>query len=102
MANTNQALLQRKNQQKLNNIKMMGKLRKDQLTSGSSSSYGIVTKMKGLFGHQNTARSDHYGSYASHGGYEECDNGISLGLLLTALAALAVMFYTLYTKVMNS
>ena len=99
MATNNPALLRKKNQQKLNNIKMIGKLRKDQITSGSSQSYGIVTKMKGLFGHQNTARSDHYGSYASHGGYEECDNGISLGLLLTALAALAVMFYTLYTKV---
>ena len=102
MATTNQVLVRKKNLQRLNNIKMMGKLRKDQLSSGSSSSYGIVTKMKGLFGHQNTARSDHYGSYASHGGYEECDNGISLGLLLTALAALAVMFYTLYTKVINS
>ena len=98
MATTNPALQRRKNQQKINNMKMKLKM-KDQLTSGSSSNYGIYTKMKGLFGQQNTARSDHYGSYASHGGYEECDNGISLGLLLTALAALAVMFYTLYTKV---
>ena len=76
---------------------MVGKLRNDQSPSGSSS-YGMVTKFKGLFGEQATSRSDHYGSYSSSH-YEECDNGISLGLLLTALAALAVMFYTLYTKV---
>ena len=94
----NAAWMQMKNQQKLNSLKMMGNLRKDQSISGSSS-YGIVTKMKGLLGTQDTSRSDHYGSYSSGGHYEECDNGISLGLLLTALAALAVMFYTLYTKV---
>ena len=76
---------------------MVGKLRKDQSPSGSSS-YGMVNRMKGLFGEQATSRSDHKGSYSSSH-YEECDNGISLGLLLTALAALAVMFYTLYTKV---
>ena len=87
-----------KNQQKMNSIRPLGRHRNDQSPSGSSS-YGIVTRMKGLFGmpEQASSRSDHYGSY-SHG-YEECDNGISLGLLLTALAALGVMFYTLYTKV---
>ena len=98
MANTNNAAFMRmKKQQKLKSLNMIEKLRKDQTLSGSSS-YGIVSKMQGLLGKQATSRSDHYGSYSSSH-YEECDNGISLCLLLTALAALAVMFYTLYTKV---
>ena len=37
------------------------------------------------------------GSYSS--GYDDCDNGISIGLLLTAALGIAVMFYTLYTKI---
>ena len=94
MVNNKLALMRMKNQQ---NLRSGQKLRNDQSLSASSS-HGIVTQMKGLFGKQATARSDHYGSYSSSH-YEECDNGISLGLLLTALAALAVMFYTLYTKV---
>ena len=39
---------------------------------------------------------------ASHGSYsgdDYCDNGISIGLLLTAALGIAVMFYTLYTKI---
>ena len=51
---------------------------------------------------QGGAASNNYGSY-SHGsyssGYDDCDNGISIGLLLTALLGIAVMFYTLYTKI---
>ena len=93
------ALMRMKNQQKLKSLNLVRKLRNDQSPAGSSS-YGVVKKFKGLFGEQATSRSDHYGSYSSSH-YEECDNGISLGLLLTALAALAVMFYTLYTKVKN-
>ena len=38
-----------------------------------------------------------HGSYSSSG--YGCDNGISLGLLLTAALGIAVMFYTLYTKI---
>ena len=95
MTNSKSALMQFANP---NVFKMIGNRPNDQPTSGSDS-YGIVTKMKGMFGipEQLSSRSDHYGSYSS--GYEECDNGISLGLLLTALAALAVMLYVLYTKV---
>ena len=95
MTNSKTALMQFANP---NVFKMIGNRRNDQPTSGSDS-YGIVTKMKSMFGipEQLSSRSDHYGSYSS--GYEECDNGISLGLLLTALAALAVMLYVLYTKV---
>jgi hypothetical protein len=43
------------------------------------------------------AASGGYGSHSS--GYEKCDNGISIGLLLTAALGIAVMFYTLYTKI---
>ena len=39
-----------------------------------------------------------YGSF-SHHGYHKCDNGISLGLLLTALLGIGVMFFTLFTKI---
>jgi hypothetical protein len=39
-----------------------------------------------------------YGSYSSgYGDY--CDNGISIGLLLTALLGIGVMFFTLFTKI---
>ena len=43
------------------------------------------------------AGSDAYGSYSSH--YDDCDNGISIGLLLTALLGIGVMFFTLFTKI---
>ena len=41
------------------------------------------------------AASGGYGSYSG----DYCDNGISIGLLLTAALGIAVMFYTLYTKI---
>lgn len=44
--------------------------------------------------------NSHYGSYA--GGYnphDKCDNGISIGLLLTTLLGIGVMFFTLFTKI---
>ena len=44
------------------------------------------------------AGSDPYGSYSSSK-YDECDNGISLGLLTTALLGIGVMFFTLFTKI---
>ena len=42
-------------------------------------------------------RVDIAGSYS--GGKIECDEGISLGILLATLAGIAVMFFTLYTKI---
>ena len=50
----------------------------------------------GLGGGLKSAAS-RYGSYSSSG--YGCDNGISLGLLLTAALGIAVMFYTLFTKI---
>ena len=41
--------------------------------------------------------SDPYGSYSSK--YSDCDNGLSLGLLVTALMGIGVMFFTLFTKI---
>lgn len=39
-----------------------------------------------------------FGSYS--GGYhDKCDNGISLGLLLTTLLGIGVMFFALFTKI---
>ena len=99
MATMNAMQLARRNnqQQRLNGLNRIGSNlgQNDQSASGSSS-YGILTRMTGLFG---SPTNDLIGSDSEH--YEKCDNGISLGLLLTALAALAVMFYTLYTKVKN-
>ena len=44
--------------------------------------------------------SESYGSYGGHHGYhKECDNGISIGLLLTALLGIGVGFFTLFTKI---
>lgn len=43
------------------------------------------------------ASSNTYGSYSSH--YEDCDNGISIGLLVTALLGIGVLFFTLFTKI---
>ena len=99
MAAMNAMQLVRRNnkQQRINGLNRIGSNlgQNDQSASGSSS-YGILTRMTGLFG---SPSNDLIGSDSEH--YEKCDNGISLGLLLTALAALAVMFYTLYTKVKN-
>ena len=41
-----------------------------------------------------------YGGYghSGHGGYSDCDNGISIGLLLTAALGIGVGFMTLITK----
>ena len=44
--------------------------------------------------------SEAYGSFGGHHGYhKECDNGISIGLLLTALLGIGVGFFTLFTKI---
>ncbi len=63
--------------------------------NGNNNNPGINRRngLAGLLG----AASGGYGSYSS--GYDECDNGISIGLLLTAALGIAVMFYTLYTKI---
>ena len=99
MATMNAMQLVRRNnpQQRLNALNRIGPLGINDQSASGSSSYGILTRMTGLFGSPST---DLIGSDSEH--YEKCDNGISLGLLLTALAALAVMFYTLYTKVKNT
>ena len=41
---------------------------------------------------------DHYGSPSGYGGYCEEDE-VSLGLLVISLAGIAIMWYTLYTKI---
>lgn len=48
---------------------------------------------------EGTARA--VGSYSSGygGGKDECDNGISIGLLATALLGIGVSFFTLLTKI---
>lgn len=54
-----------------------------------------LTNRKGYGGY------DHYGSPSGHGGY--CyEDQISIGLLITALAGIALMWYTLYTKILAS
>ena len=40
-----------------------------------------------------------YGHSGHGGGYSDCDNGISLGLLLTAALGIGVGFMTLLTKI---
>ena len=98
MAAMNAMQLVRRNnqQQRFNALNRIGQLGQNDQSASGSNSYGILTRMTGLFG---SPTNDLIGSDSEH--YEKCDNGISLGLLLTALAALAVMFYTLYTKVKN-
>ena len=46
-----------------------------------------------------SAASEVYGSYGGHGYHKDCDNGISIALLLTAVLGLAVGFFTLFTKI---
>ena len=46
-----------------------------------------------------TSASNTYGSFGGHGSSYDCDNGISIGLLLTALLGIGVMFFTLFTKI---
>ena len=59
----------------------------------NSQNFGLNRRMGGSAYNMRTA--------ASHGSYSDdyCDNGISIGLLLTAALGIAVMFYTLYTKI---
>ena len=44
-----------------------------------------------------SSRGDLHGSYS--GGKNECDEGISLAILIATLAGIAVLAFTLYTKV---
>lgn len=60
------------------------------MAASSSSSFNLMEK---IFG----APSQAHGSYSSNS--YGCDNGVSIGLLITTLLGIAVMFYTLYTKV---
>ena len=58
-----------------------------------------INRRFGGAGNNNQLRSgsQQYGSYSSSG--YGCDNGISLGILITAALGIAIMFYTLYTKI---
>ena len=58
-----------------------------------------ISRRFGGAGNNNQLRSgsQQYGSYSSSG--YGCDNGISLGILITAALGIAIMFYTLYTKI---
>ena len=57
---------------------------------------GLNRRMGGGGGtNMRTAAAGLHGSYSD----DYCDNGISIGLLLTAALGIAVMFYTLYTKI---
>lgn len=47
------------------------------------------------FGHH--GGGDHYGAHSGYGYCEE--DQVSIGLLVTALAGIALMWYTLYTKI---
>ena len=77
---------------------------KRQLFSGLSSSLkksSAPAKLKTSA--SNALGSYSYGSYGGghhgHGYHDKCDNGISIGLLLTALLGIGVMFFTLFTKI---
>lgn len=77
---------------------------KRQLFSGLSSSLSKkASPAKLKTSASNSLGSYSYGSYGGgghHGGhYDKCDNGISIGLLLTALLGIGVMFFTLFTKI---
>ena len=56
---------------------------------------GLNRRMGGGATNMRTAAAGLHGSYSD----DYCDNGISIGLLLTAALGIAVMFYTLYTKI---
>ena len=49
------------------------------------------------FGHHG---GDHYGAHSGYGYCEE--DQVSIGLLVTALAGIALMWYTLYTKIQDN
>ena len=57
---------------------------------------GILGGLNRRMSQMKAAASGGHGSYS---GDDYCDNGISIGLLLTAALGIAVMFYTLYTKI---
>ena len=59
---------------------------------GNNIAMGVNRRMSNM----KAAASGGFGSYS---GDDYCDNGISIGLLLTAALGIAVMFYTLYTKI---
>ena len=44
--------------------------------------------------------SQQYGSYSGgHGHHKQCDNGISLAILLTTLAGIGTLFFILFTRI---
>ena len=44
--------------------------------------------------------SQQYGSYSGgHGHHKQCDNGISLAILLTTLAGISSVFFILFTRI---
>ena len=47
----------------------------------------------------NVNRRDHYGAASGYGGYD-CEDKVSLALLLTVAAGIGLMGYVLYTKVL--
>ena len=69
----------------------------------NSGQFGQQSANSGLLGGLNRRMSNMKaaasGGYGSYSGDDYCDNGISIGLLLTAALGIAVMFYTLYTKI---
>ena len=75
--------------------KSRGSFNRRQLKIGGSPLSG--KKLKTSASQGVGAYSNVYGSYSS--GYDDCDNGISVGLLLTAVLGIGVMFFTLFTKI---
>ena len=62
---------------------------------------GVGSTFSRLLGSSSNSQGSYsglYGSYSSHG-YDDCDNGISIALLTTALLGIGVLFFTLYTKI---
>ena len=48
----------------------------------------------------NRAGYGHHGSHSGHGGHGYCqEDQVSIGLLVVSLAGIALMFYTLLTKI---
>ena len=69
------------------------KLQQQQAAALHNNAFAKRQSLAGAF----ASSSDHYGSYSSK--HDDCDNGISLGLLTTALLGIGVMFFTLFTKI---
>lgn len=59
----------------------------------------LVNNQQGVNRRMSNLKAAASGGYGSYSGDDYCDNGISIGLLLTAALGIAVMFYTLYTKI---